>query len=231
MIKLSNYLKQVDSILYCLKNCQLDLSLEDYTIGDNLTINEDDGIIWVKSLLSIIKFEDTKFDLILDYEVEIPITSDIKQDQKNITVFFKENDKILDAPLSKQDIKAQVLYVQRLLGGRELSKDIQHLFLKLFRLYGGSVSDMDMVHLEVLLSQCLRDKDEPMLPARVGKNPHDPNMVNIKQNVFNTGFLQGLAFENVGKAITTGLLTEKHLEPSILEKVLTGTLVEEKKEE
>jgi hypothetical protein len=228
MIKLSNYLEQDDSNLIAKHNCKMVLSFEDYTLGTNLLINEEDGIIWVKSLLSTLEFEDqAKFNVILDYEIEIIINDKMINDKKTITLFFEKNDKILEVPLTKEDMKGQVLYLSRLLGGRELFKDINHLFMKLYKIYSPPVSSMDLVHLEVLLSQCLRDKTNSMYPARVGKDPHHPQMVNIKTNVFNTSFVQGLAFENVGKAIKTGLLEETKLEPSILEKVLTGTLVEE----
>jgi len=48
-------------------------------------------------------------------------------------------------------------------------------------------------------------------------------MMNIKQDVFATGFVQGLAFENVNKAIESGLI-QPETEESILGKLLTGTI-------
>jgi hypothetical protein len=87
---------------------------------------------------------------------------------------------------------------------------------------------MDSVHLEVLLSQALRDKKNHGIPARLGAK-WDPTMINIKKIVFETSFIQGLAFENINEAIKTGLITEEGGEPGILERVLTGTLVESKK--
>ena len=49
-------------------------------------------------------------------------------------------------------------------------------------------------------------------------------MVNLKNNVFASGFIQGLAFENINKAIETGLVSEHDLDPSILERIVTGEL-------
>ena len=54
-------------------------------------------------------------------------------------------------------------------------------------------------------------------------------MRNIKQVVFKTSFIQGLAFENINEAIRSGLISEEPDDPSVLEKVLTGTLAEGKK--
>ena len=34
-------------------------------------------------------------------------------------------------------------------------------------------------------------------------------MMNIKNDVFASGFIQGLAFENIGKAIETGLIAKE----------------------
>jgi len=52
--------------------------------------------------------------------------------------------------------------------------------------------------------------------------------MDIKKVVFSGGFIQGLAFENVGNAIKTGLVSEQELPTSILEQIVTGELVEKK---
>ena len=41
------------------------------------------------------------------------------------------------------------------------------------------------------------------------------------------GFVNGLAFENINDAIKTGLISEESGDPSIIEKVMTGSLVDE----
>ena len=89
------------------------------------------------------------------------------------------------------------------------------------KVYGGGVSDLDLVHFEVLISQVLRDRKNQSLPARLGR-VWDPVMMNIKNVVFSSGFVQGLAFENVNKAIEVGLITEEDVEESVLGKLVTG---------
>jgi hypothetical protein len=140
---------------------------------------------------------------------------------------FKKNSTILETSLEHEDMKKQVQYTQRLLSGREIFKDANHLFIKLFRIYG-PLRNADTVHLEVLISQVLRDKNHLEIPARLAKR-WDPVLINMKQVVFKTSFIQGLAFENINESIRTGLITEEPEEASILEQVLTGTLVEEEK--
>ncbi len=131
---------------------------------------------------------------------------------------------MLEAPITAVEIKEQVNYVNRLLGGKVVYKDPSHMITKIMKVYGGAVSDLDLVHFEILASQILRDRTNQALPARLGKT-WDPIMMNIKNAVFASGFIQGLAFENINKAIETGLISEGELEPSILGRLVTGEIV------
>jgi len=228
--QLKKKLNQNQFNLYCLEDCSITINLDEYKIGDDLKINEDEATIQLNGLLSKIEFSDLTFDFILDYPVILKYYQ-IIQSKENIKLNFRKDDEILEVPLQKQDIREVTLYVERLVSGKERFKDINHLFLKLYNNYSEDISSMDLVHLETLLSQVLRDKNNPVIPARVGKDPEHPILMNIKKNIFNSGLLQGLAFENVNAAINTGLITKTELEPSVLEKVLTGTLVEKKNKE
>ncbi len=142
-------------------------------------------------------------------------------EKSHINFSFTKDDIILEVPMQTTEIKDQVNYINRLLGGKVVFKDPSHLITKVMKVYGGKVSNLDLVHFEVLLSQVLRDKNNQALPARLGKT-WDPIMINIKNAVFASGFIQGLAFENVNKAIETGLISEGDVEPSLLGKLATG---------
>jgi hypothetical protein len=228
MAKLSKYLTQTENTLVARLPCVVTIGLSDYRMNDNIQIKEPEGIIWVSSLLSKIEFDDIVFNLILDYPVELQIKEMEHVPKEKIVLTYKPNDVILDVPFSTVEIKQQVSFGERLLGGREVYKSPEHILKRIMDVYGGSMSDMDLVHFEVLISQAIRNRSDPSLPARLGKK-WDPAMMNIKQTIFNVGFLQGLEFENVRKAIDTGLTTAQDLEPSVLEKLATGELVQRRK--
>ena len=223
MTDLSKYLEQVDNQLIAVQPCKITLDTANYELNENLQINDDN--IWVSSLISKIEFEDLIFSLVLDYAVELQTQKEIDIDE-GVELEFEKDSIVLVISMNSEGIKKQAQFIERLLGGREIYKDVNHLLKKIYTLY--NKSGMDLVHMEVLASQCLRDRKNLSLPARLGK-PWDPVMVNIKDIVFNSGFLQGLAFENINKSIEVGLTSGEDLEPSILERVLTGELVEEKK--
>jgi DNA-directed RNA polymerase beta' subunit len=218
--KLKGYITQVEDKLVAEKQCQLSIDKETYSIDDSIQIKQ--GEVWLNHLIARVEFQDLMFNIMLDYPVEIQKIN-MTEDIDRYIFDFHPNDTILSTPLQTTDMKAQVNYIQRLLGGRVVYKDPSHLISKILKVYGGKVSDLDLVHFEVLCSQVLRDKSTPALPARLGRT-WDPVMMNIKQSVFATSFLQGLAFENVNKAIEVGLISGDVVPDSFFERIIIGDL-------
>lgn len=217
------YLKQEDNKLIVKKPCKITLDLTNYNLNDNIQINNSN--VWVNHLVSKIEFEDTIFNILLDYPIELQKIN-MEKDKFYLTLSYNTNDMLLSVPFQSTHIKEQVNYVGRLLGGRVIYKDPSHMISKILKIYGGKVSNLDLVHFEVLISQVLRDKTNKALPARLGKK-WDPVMMNIKTTVFQSGFVQGLAFENINAAIETGLITEDIMPPSLLARLVTGDLTEQ----
>lgn len=217
---LKKFVSQEDDKLFAEKQCVLTLDKTTYDENDSIQIN--DSNVWVNHLIARVEFQEVMFNIMLDYPIEIQkikFTNDVDR-----YVFeFHPKDTMLQIPMVITDMKEQVNYVQRLLGGRVIYKDPSHLVGKILKVYGGKISDLDLVHFETLISQVLRDKINPALPARLGKR-WDPIMANIKSNVFATSFLQGLAFENVNKAIETGLISGDVVPDSFFERIITGDL-------
>lgn len=220
-------LAQQENSLVTKNDCTITIVIGDYPNPGDLKLNAERTYLSAKGLVCRIEFANAMFSIILDYSVELPIYKMEQVGKDFYKLHFKKNSTILETSLEHEDMKKQVQYTQRLLSGREIFKDANHLFIKLFRIYG-PLRNADTVHLEVLISQVLRDKNHLEIPARLAKR-WDPVLINMKQVVFKTSFIQGLAFENINESIRTGLITEEPEEASILEQVLTGTLVEEEK--
>lgn len=218
--RMKSYLQQNNNKLVALRPCKITIDLASYKLKDNIQIQEDK--IWLKSLVAQFEFDDIMFKGILDYTVEI---NKINQTQSANTIIltYEKGDTILEVPMATEELLGQVNYVGRLVGGKEIFKDPAHLLMKVYKVYKPH-SSMDLVHFEILVSQSLRDRTTPEIPARLAKK-WDPVMANIKNNVFASGFLQGLAFENIGKAIETGLISDQIMERSVMERLLTGELI------
>ncbi len=224
MAKISNYLKQDASILIAQKPFVMTIDMSNYT-SENMT--KEDEQIWVKSLLAKAEFSDIIFDIVLDYPVNLMVYGEADISKEFIKLNFEQNSTILQVSTEAAENKVQISYVERLIGGKEILKDASHLFRKLFAVYGPT-SDMDSVHLEVLCSQVLRDRQNHHIPARLGKT-FDPILMNLKKVIFSEGFVNSLAFENINEAIKVGLTSDEDREPSIIERVMTGNIEETSK--
>jgi hypothetical protein len=217
--QLGEYLQQEDDKLVAKKDCVVKIDLSTYEIDNSYMIEE--NYVWMNHLIGQIEFNDIIFNISLDYPVHL-LKQNFKQLGKEVLIFnYINGDTILEVPLQTTEIKEQINYVNRLIGGRVVYKDPSHLLLKVVKVYGGDVSDLDLCYFEVLCSQVLRDRKQQELPARLGKT-WDPVMMNIKNTVFSTSFVQGLAFENINKAIETGLVSKADMPATILEKLVTG---------
>jgi DNA-directed RNA polymerase beta' subunit len=218
------YLEQQENFLIPKQDCTVTITVGDYRTPADLQFNPQKTALTAKGLVCTVEFKDAMFNIILDYPVILQVYNLEQIGKEFIKLHYQKNSTLLEASSEMDNTKKQVQYAERLISGREIFKDADHLYRKLLRVYA-PLRDMDSVHLEVLLSQVLRDKTNLGIPARLGKK-WDPVMLNIKQVVFKTSFIQGLAFENINEAIRTGLITEEPEETSVLEKVLTGTLAE-----
>lgn len=223
--KITKYLVQEENHLVTKLPSSVTISLSDYKSSDSLKIEDDK--LWVKSLISRIEYEDIMFDIVLDYSVSFLIY-EIEKTKEYIKLTFPANSTMLEVSTEAAEIKGQVAFVERLLGGREILKDAPHLYKRVLGVYSPPLTDMDSVHIEVLCSQVLRNKTNIHVPARLVE-PYDPVLINIKKVVFSGGFLQGLAFENVGEAIRTGLISDEETDPSIIERIVTGDVIQTKK--
>ena len=223
---LENCLRQDGMILNTLNDCKLTIDLNNYEMNDNIMIDDVNNKIWVKSLLAVMEYEGFSFNIILDYPVELfaDIISIVKKE--SITIKYQKDDSILQVRSEATEVKENILYVERLLRGQEVYKDTEHLLMKLFNVYK-DISNMDLVHMEILISNVLRDREKTYLPARLGQK-WDPILMNFKNVIYNSGFIQGLGFEDINQGIISGLVNENENEPSILEKVLTGRLIDKK---
>jgi DNA-directed RNA polymerase beta' subunit len=218
------HIKQSENTLMALQDCKITIDVDDYPVAKDLYFNDDDSELYAKGVVCRLESEDAMFNLVLDYPVMFHSERLTRIGRKYIFLEFEKGENILETTLQTDVTKEQIQYVKRLVGGREIIKDADHLFRKFYKIYS-SLRDTDSVHFEILLSQVLRDADNPSLPARLGKK-WNPSMMNIKNIVFKTSFIQGLAFENINEAIRNGLITEEPEEPSILERVLTSELSE-----
>lgn len=172
------------------------------------------------------------FDITLD-SLKIPVTmefptnfyldnAEMEESDDHILLTYTKGHKVINCiPRSIEPHKIANT-VKEVLSGNSPYTNVESLYDKLYSMLK-DFSDWDSVHLEVILSNVLRARKDPQLPARL-KEPFDPVMYSIKKLPGIISWPLGLAFENYTAAITQGMISERAPE-SAIEKIMMGDLL------
>jgi len=219
---LTTYITSGDNLISCKKDCKLVVDVVDLDMSEDgdYYYNDETKRIIFKSMVATLEIEDVKIPMMLDYIVDMDIVNLIEQDKERIIFSFDAGSNILYTSIEDNSMTALSRYLDRLIGGRIKFYNTEHLLSIIYQQYK-SISNLPIVSFEILLSQILRYKKDPRYAARLGKT-WDPVLMNLKKSVYNEGFIQGLAFENINEAIRNGLVQDTGTDLTVLEKVFTG---------
>ena len=174
------------------------------------------------------------FDLTMD-SLKIPVTmefptnfylenAEIEETDDHILLTYTKGNRVLNSiPRSIEPAKI-ANSIREVLSGNSPFTTVESLYNKLNSMMSGII-DCDSVHLEVVLSNVLRAKKDPQLPARL-KEPFEPEMYSIKKLPGLISWPLGLAFENYTAAITQGMISERAPE-SAIERIMMGDIMAE----
>jgi len=218
----SRYISNGENSLICNRDCKLIIDIKDQkmSMDDDFYYNEETKKIVFKTIVSKLIADGIEIPIMLDYLIDADITNLKNQTKEELEFHFIKGETILYTSLEDSSMTGLSRYLDRLIGGRVKFYDVDHLLSIVYQQYR-SISPLPVVAYEILISQILRYKDDPRLAARLGKT-WNPELMNLKKTVYNEGFLQGLAFENMNEAIRNGLVQETGSDLTVLEKVFTG---------
>ena len=221
--KLKKYLNQKNTFMETKVKGELFINKKDYLEPDKDIHITKDAVILEYGYF-ILKINDEIFDLAIDNKVEIDLTDKVISIEKNqIKIDFDQNCKIFELLPVTDNFGDKVQILRHLLSGKKPYKNVDHYVLKFYELFS-TLTDADLVHMEVIISQLVRDRNNPTYPARLNKKEYNPFIGNLKDISSYESWLSAVSFENFNKSITTGLLYDNDLEPSVLEKLLKGEL-------
>jgi DNA-directed RNA polymerase beta' subunit len=222
--KFEKYFKQDSSNnLICAEEGKIVVDKNEYLEPDEDIIIEEDVIKFAYGYFKL-QTKDESLDLALDTYIEINLKDKkiLENNEKQIIISFPVNSKVFSAPPTSDNFLDMVKIFKHLFSGKKPWKTPSHFLFKIYDMMK-DLSEMDLVHLEVLVSQLLRDKGNPMYPARLNKN-YSPIIVSLKDIPSYESWLSSLSFENFNKSVTNGLLYDSDIGESVLEKVVMGNL-------
>jgi hypothetical protein len=139
---------------------------------------------------------------------------------------YGKNDKIINVKSEPKDYTKLGKKMDNLVGGKTPWVDPSNLLLKFIKGLYVLEEGYDIVHIEVIVSNILRNSKDPKKPARLVE-PYDPKLLSIKKLPGVISWPLGMLFEDITKAISTGLVSDRS-PSSPIEKVGFGeTLVDD----
>mgnify|MGYP000943104273 CR=1 FL=1 len=198
--------------------CQIRIPKKIYT--DKFNISEDHDFIKIPVGYFDLIFKGETLSISMEKEVKFfKYRDNIKREENFLILEYEENTKVLKVEASSIDYNKITMRIDDVMSGKVPFRDVHGLYFSFINTMmptGG----FDSVHLEVILSNALRNKRNPQYPARV-KEPYEAIMVNIKKLPSIISWPLGLAFENFGKSIQYGMISQRAPE-SPIEKILMG---------
>ena len=170
----------------------------------------------------------------IEQPVRIPITEHIhiEEDEDTMVITFDKESELFRLEVRILQPKEVANSIDKYIGGKSpffSQVDLVQKFDKLL----SPMEKYDLVHLEVIVGNILRDRKNPTLPARLSANPDDYITFSVKALPAVAGsFLSGgLAFENFSRALSWGLTNETPMRDlSPLDTLVSGqSLVQDSK--
>lgn len=218
---LESWFKQVDTSLYLTQEiCSIELDKSVYSkSGIKIKIENDQIQIPVGYFRIHIR------DIYMDSTIENPTVlyihdfANVSDNGKTLTINYVKNDKIMSVETVILEPENIATMLDGIVGGKSPFKTPEDLYKKMFN-FLSPLAGFDSVHLETIVGNVLRNKKSPQYPARI-KEPYEYKSVSIKKLPMVQSWSLGLAFEDIGKSITYGLISDRQPASSI-EKVMFG---------
>lgn len=212
---------QEKSVLKALSDGQIEIDTSDYLDAkkDIIITKESIGLNYAYFQL---RYADIATDVTIDNKIEIDLRDkEMVSDGQIITIKYKKDSVVFDCIPTNEAFSEQMKIIESLLSGKTPYKNADHFLMKIYDQYSTLNTGMDLVHLEILASNLLRDRGNPSYPARLNPN-YNPVVKSIKAIPKFESWLQAFSFEDPKESITTGLIYDRPTNETILEKLVTG---------
>ena len=188
----------------------------DYKVYEDRVILED-GI-------AIINFKDGQYFEIdiqdSSYSIEFKNFLNIKAKADFVQLTYEGQQIFAEIELRSSGLQVAIQEVNKLFERRSCKDcDISKTLMEIFKYY--ETTGRKLVHFEVIMSNMVRSKSNLYIPYRLS-NDKEYVIIGISQVPFYTSPLLALAFQNVGKAIESGLLFPKEADTTDFDKILLG---------
>jgi len=212
---LEKYLKINKHEIIANKKCEIFIDKEDY---EDSELQETPEYYILPGILEIhFPEDDVYITLPFDYDVHVYKPDNIINEKDYILLQYEPGDIIIKQKYKDTTINFNTI-IKLFQGQVKFIKSPEQLVLLLSKQLDNKI---DLVHLEVLVQQIYRCKDNEQKPCRLcGGNYKNCKIVSIPQLPYKLSWLLGLGFQNVNYAIKNALINKVPIKNTDLEKVI-----------
>ena len=148
-----------------------------------------------------------------NFDVKLILPENYEETRYEFILRYKKGEKIMEKDYYQKEVNIRL--IDRMINGR--IKYIQDPEL-LVNILANEIKSSDLIHIETIIQNIFRDADDPTKPARLN-GYKNPAIYSHKQLPY-FNWLSGLSFENIDKAIQSGLVSQKDAKLSAIDRVI-----------
>ena len=219
--ELNHILDIQEQKIYAKDDLIIELDRHEY---DDKTLQEYHDYYDLPGLITIRYGEDNPvfYSLPLNFNINLTKPENLKEMGRFLILNYTKGDLVIYKKNYSKTINPAV--ITKILDG--VTKYIKDPRIMLDMLVD-ELPGMDSVHLELMISNMFRDSTDNKIPARLN-NYKNFEIIGCKKLPFVDSWLSALAFQDIGKAVETGLVNNEHAQFNDIEKTLVKSAYREK---
>jgi hypothetical protein len=160
------------------------------------------------------EFEDYS-QIVLNYNIDLMKTINVSEERFLRTIHYEKGETIIQKEYVPEGMDMGLL-TQAIQGRIQYVKDPKILLNMIHDI----LPNVDLVHLELILSNMFRIEGKEDVRCRLNGNYKNSTIVGISKQPHQDSWKSALAFQHIDKAIETGLVQGKPTERNPIEKIL-----------
>ena len=219
--ELNHILDIQEQEIYAKDDLIIELDRHEY---DDKTLQEYHDYYDLPGLITIRYGEDNPvfYSLPLNFNINLTKPENLKEMGRFLILNYTKGDLVIYKKNYSKTINPAV--ITKILDG--VTKYIKDPRIMLDMLVD-ELPGMDSVHLELMISNMFRDSTDNKIPARLN-NYKNFEIIGCKKLPFVDSWLSALAFQDIGKAVETGLVNNEHAQFNDIEKTLVKSAYHQK---
>lgn len=213
MLDSFKYLEITENKIIAKHNCHISVNFDDFSDDD--IVNSGEQLLIPGMLEVFIPELDDFCPININYGIFLHKTEQTQETDKFININYNIGETIITGDYVKTSFNMGFLL--KLLHGQIKYITDSTILLNVLH---NTFPEADLVHLELIISNMVRDKDDPNLLARYKTGDKNNQILGVIKQAQLDSPLSAMAFRNIDRAISNALVSGKQVKNNPIEKII-----------